>query len=83
MHPLTSYATVVKPTDHETGKYQAVLRLYQGWPTSQGPRATFLTVLPQRAAWYTCTSPHFFFTHTHTFPQLDLLQISHTNMTMT
>jgi len=27
----------------------------QGWPTSQTPKATFLTVLPQRATSYTWT----------------------------
>jgi len=60
--------------------------LYQGWPSSQRRRATFLTVLPQRASSYTWAHvniTHLFLTHTHTCAQLDLLQISHTNMTTT
>jgi len=50
--------------------------LGQGWPTSQRTRATFLTVLPQRATPYTwahTTSPYLILTHTHTYAQLDLL----------
>jgi len=60
--------------------------IIQGWPTSQKPRATFLTGLPQRAtsyAWAHIPSPHLFLTHIHTFAQLGLLQISQTKMTMT
>jgi len=33
--------------------------------------------------WAHIPSPHLFLTHTHTFAQLSLLQISHTKMTTT
>ena len=46
------------------------LFICQGWPTSQRPRATFLTVLPQRATSYTLAhmkiTPSF--PHWHTYP---------------
>ena len=38
---------------------------------------------PHHTPGHTRTSPHLFLTHTHTFAQLDLLQISHTNLIMT
>ena len=61
------------------------IRINQKWPASQRPRATFLIVLPQRAASHTWT--HTSITqslpHAHTIDQLRLLQISHTRVITT
>ena len=55
--------------------------LYQGWPTSQRLRATFLTVLPQRAISYTLalinivpSLPH---SHTHLCSAKFIVNVTH------
>jgi len=55
--------------------------LYQGWPTSQGPRDTSLTVLPQRATSYTWAymniTPALPHAHTYLCSARFIVSISH------
>ena len=50
--PLIVFSRIRRQV-HDKYKIWCFNPLYQGWPTSQKPTATFLTVLPQRATSYT------------------------------